>query len=149
MRLVYERADIFGVIAEWMLAGGALNSRVIAGRFWNMSSLSPSDAADSMASALCDVYLMASRLLIPELEADVLEQLKSLFSTAHAAMTPKLADRIFDKTTEISPLRKLLVVSLARSFRLPSGTPTRDFRHVFKRFPEFAMAMIDAGFGRD
>ncbi len=114
-----------------------------------MSLLSPSDAAESMGSALCDLYFVASRLLIPELKADVLKQLKNLFSTAHAAMTPSLAERIFDKTTEISPLRKLLVMSLARSFRLPSGTPTRDFRHVFKRFPEFAMAMIDAGFGRD
>ncbi len=132
-----------------MWGGGALNSRAIAERSWNMSLLSPSDAAESMGSALCDLYFVASRLLIPELKADVLKQLKNLFSTAHAAMTPGLAERIFDKTTEISPLRKLLVMSLARSFRLPSGTPTRDFRHVFKRFPEFAMAMIDAGFGRD
>lgn len=132
-----------------MLAGGALDSRVIAERFWKMPSQSPADAADSMGSALCDIYFMASRLLIPELEADVLKQLKNLFSTAHAVITPMLADRIFDKTTEISPLRKLLVVSLARSFRRPSGPPTRDFRHVFKRFPEFAMAMIDAAFRRD
>jgi hypothetical protein len=71
-----------------------------------------------MGSALCDIFLIASRLLIPELDADALAQLKKLFSTAHAAMAPKLVDRIFDKTTENSPLRKLLVTSLARSFWL-------------------------------
>jgi len=69
-----------------------------------------------MGSALYEIYLIASRLLIPELEADALAQLKKLFSTAHAAMTPKLVYRIFDKTTENSPLRKLLVASLMRLF---------------------------------
>lgn len=132
-----------------MLAGGALNSRDIAESFWKMSSHSPAEAADSMGSALCDIYFLASRLLIPELEADVLKQLKSLFNTAHAVTTPMLAERILDKTIEISPLRKVLVVSLARSFRRPSGPVPRDFRHIFRRFPEFAMAMIEAGFGRD
>ena len=87
---------------------------LIAERSWIISSQSPSDAADSMGSALCDIYLIASRLLLPELGADALAHLKKLFSTVYAAMAPKLAYRIFDKTTENSPLRKLLVASLMR-----------------------------------
>jgi len=149
IRLVHERADIFGVIVQWMLSGGALNSWVIAERSWNFALQSPSEAADSMGSALCDIYLMATRLRMPELETDALAQLKRLFAGIQAVMTPKLAERIHDKTPENSPLRKLFVTSLARSFRLGSGAPTRDFQHVFKRYPEFAVAMVDAGFGRN
>jgi hypothetical protein len=67
-----------------------------------------------MGSALCDIYLIASRLLIPELEADAPAQLTWDFGTTRAVMTPKLVDRIFDKTFENSTLRKLLVTSLVR-----------------------------------
>jgi len=128
--------------------GGALNSRVIAERFWKSSSQSPSEAADSMGRALCDIYLMAGRLLIAELQTDALAQLKKLFVAAHEVMTPKMVEMIYDKTPDNSPLRKLLVASLARAWRLRWGAPTRDYQHVFKRFPEFAVAMVDAGFGR-
>lgn len=149
IRLIHERADVFGAITQWMWGGGALDSRHVAERSWNLFLRSETYAADSMVNALWDMYLMASRLRIRDLETDVLKQLKRIFSTAHAVMTPKLVDRILDKTQENSPLRKVLVTSLARSFRLPTGTPPRDFQHVFKRYPEFAMAMINAGFGWD
>jgi len=133
---------------QWMLGGGALNSRVVAERFWKSSSQSPAEAADSMGRALCDIYFMAGRLLIAELQTDALAQLKKHFAAAHGVMTPQMVEMIYDKTPDNSPLRKLLVASLARAWRLRWGAPTRDYQHVFKRFPEFAVAMVDAGFGR-
>jgi len=39
-------------------------------------------------------------------EADALAQLKKLFDTAHGVQTPKLADGIYDKTPENSPLQR-------------------------------------------
>jgi len=131
-----------------MYGGGAINSRLIVDRSWNFSVPNPSEATVKRANALCDVYLLAGRLRIPELEEDVLEQLKSYLSAAPKAITPRLVDYIYDKTSEISPLRKLFVTSLARSFRLSSGAPTRDFQHLFRRYPEFAVALVDEAFGR-
>lgn len=149
LRLVHERADVFGAIAQWMWGGGALDSRDVAERSWNLFLRSDDYAADSMVNALWDMYLMASRLRILDLMKDVVKQLKQISGITHEVITPKLADRILDNTQENSPLRKVLVMSLARSFRLRKGTRPRDFQHVFKRFPEFAMAMIDAGFRFD
>jgi len=49
-----------------------------------------------------------------------LAKLKNLVDTVYAVMTPKMVDRIYDKRLDNSSLRKLLVTSLARSFRLRS-----------------------------
>lgn len=95
-----------------MYGGGAINSRLIAERSWSFSVPDPSEAAVKKANALCDIYLLASRLRMPELETDVVKQLDKYLSDTPEAITPKLVDYIYDKTPEISPLRKLFVKSL-------------------------------------
>ena len=103
VRFINESADIFEVIAQWMYSGGQINSRTLVQR-----ALALQDT--DLCKAMFSVYFLANRLLIEDLETDVLAQLQQLLARDDICLLidADLILKIYDNTSEHSPLRDLV-----------------------------------------
>lgn len=90
---------------------------------WLYSSSLPVPREEADLSALFDLYLMAEKMQIPNLIADVLQVVREWYKYSDSYPGLRRVQYIYANTEEGSPMRHMLVHSVARLMVLEKGIP--------------------------
>lgn len=90
---------------------------------WLYSSTLPAPREESDLSVLFDLYLLAEKLQAPELVADVLQVVREWYKYSDTYPGLRRVQYIYANTEEGSPMRHMLVHSVARLMVLEKGIP--------------------------
>lgn len=91
---------------------------------WLYSSSLPVPREESDLSMLFDLYLMAEKFQIPNLIADVLQVVREWYKYSDTYPGLRRVQYIYANTEDGSPMRHMLVHSVARLMVLEKGIPT-------------------------
>ena len=91
---------------------------------WLYSSSLPVPREESDLGVLYDLYLMAEKFQIPALIADVLQVVREWYKYSDSFPGLRRVQYIYANTSDGSPMRHMLVHSVARFMVLEKGLPT-------------------------
>lgn len=110
---------------------------------WLYSSSLPVPREEADLTMLFDLYLMAEKLQIPGLIADVLQVVREWYKFSDSYPGLRRVQYVYANTEEGSPMRHMLVHSVARMVVLEQGIPAH-WDKALKKNGQLAVDMLKA-----
>jgi len=110
---------------------------------WLYSSRVPAPDEEKELGTLFDLYLMGEKWQIAGLVKDVLDAVRKFYSYSHSFPGLRRVQYVYANTDEDSPMRQLLVSSVARMMVLGEGMPSH-WEKALKKNGQLAVDIIRA-----